>query len=113
MNVTGYFFDIPVLKVMELKYLLFLTPYIIIPLLVSRLFRRYKLALRILSYLLTTITIILYTLLLQTLAMPAPAEKGGYICAPPVMIIIVPLLPISLLVQAISSSVLKAKLKFT
>ena len=52
-------------------------------------------------------------MLLQILAMPAPAEEGGYICAPPVMIIIVPLLPIALLVQAISNSVLKAKLKHT
>jgi hypothetical protein len=96
---------------MELKYLLFLTPYMIIPLLISHLFRKYQLALRIFSYLLTTIIIILYTLLLQILAMPAPNEKGGYICAPPVMIIIVPLLPIGLVVQVISNCVWKAKLK--
>jgi hypothetical protein len=98
---------------MELEYLLFLTPYIVIPLVVSRLFRRYKLALRILSYLLTTVIIILYTILLQILAIPAPAEKGSYTCVPPVMIIIVPLLPIGLVVQAISDYVLKVKLEHT
>lgn len=92
---------------MELKYLLFLLPYLIIPVIISYIFKRGSLVLRILSYLATTIILILYTILLQVLSIPAHAEEGGYICAPPVLIIIIPLLPIGLIVQAVAGWAMK------
>lgn len=92
---------------MDLIIFLLMTPYLLTPWLMAFVFRRYHPGPLILSYLLTTILAILYTFVLQELAMPAPNPEGGGICAPPVFIIIVPLLPLSLAFQALFNKIIK------
>jgi len=94
---------------MDLIIFLLLTPYLLMPWLVSFFFRRYQWGPMVLSYLLTAVSAILYTFLLQELAVPASNPKGGGICAPPVLFIIIPLLPLSLAFQALFNKVVKPR----
>lgn len=67
----------------------------------SYLFKRKKIYPVILTYIFTTILVIAYTIFLQILPSLSPRPEGEYLCLPPIFIIIVPLLPISLFAQAI------------
>lgn len=81
--------------------ILFLSPYIIIPWIIAFLFKKGKIQPAFLTYVFTTIIIIAYTIFLQILPTLSSRNEDGYECIPPIIIIIVPLLPISLFAQSI------------
>ncbi len=79
--------------------IVFLSPYIIMPWLMSFLFKKSKIQPAFLTYVFTTILTIAYTIFLQVLPMMHTTKEGDYNCVPPIIIIILPLLPISLFMQ--------------
>lgn len=73
----------------------------------SFLFKRGKVQPAFITYIFTTILIIAYTIFLQLLPTFSSGNEDGLKCIPPIIIIIVPLLPISLFAQAIFNIKLK------
>ena len=104
----GYFYQEPVLKYMwTILIILILSPYLFIPWIMSFFLKRNKIHPAVLTYIFTIILVTAYTFFLQILPTFSSVEEGGYNCVPPIIIIIVPLLPISLVAQAIFNINLK------
>lgn len=104
----GYFSEKMVLRSMIACFLiLFLSPYIIIPWLLSVLFKKGKIDPALLTYVFTTILTIAYTTFLQLLPTISAGGEDGHKCSSPVLIFIVLLLPISLIAQSIFNNKIK------
>jgi len=87
------------IAIVIIVFLIFLSPYIIIPWIFSFFFKKNKVQPVFLTYVFTAILTIAYTIFLQLLPMMHTTKEGNHNCVPPIIIIIVPLLPISLFMQ--------------
>jgi hypothetical protein len=106
----GYFSKKVVLRAMIVFLLiLFLSPYVNIPWLMSFLLKKGKIDPALLTYVFTTILTVAYTIFLQLLPTISSGEEDGHKCTSPVMIFIVLLLPISLSAQSIFNGKTKTK----